>query len=118
MNIQQFFLDGGFGMFPTLALGATAFVLALRHAMLPKPEIMPLIVGFGLATLLSGGLGLVTGLVATLKFVQQLPPVQQGPVVMIGIGESLANAVLALALATLVALAAGVGGYRARLATA
>lgn len=112
--IEHAFLEGGFGMWPTLALGTVALLLAVRHAVQPRVGLMPLVVGFGMATLFAGGLGVVTGIVTTLKHVEPLPVAQQGAIVLIGDGESLFNVVLALTLAMLTALAAGIGGWRAQ----
>lgn len=116
--VAQAFHEGGWGMWPTLVLGTLALALAVRNAASPKPATMPLIVGLGAATLLAGALGVVTGLVATVRTVQRLPVADQASTALVGVGESLMNAVLALLLATLVALAAGVGGYRQRVAKA
>lgn len=102
-------------MYPTLVFGVIALALAVRHAVRPAPHVMPLLIGLGLSTLFSGMLGMVTGFIATFKYVEALPPERQPPIVLIGLGESMANVVLALIFATLIALVAGIGSFRARL---
>ncbi len=119
---MNLFLEGGFGMFPTLALGAVSLALAVRYAW--KRDSAPLVVGFGAATLLAGALGFVMGARLTLSAAAQaaLTRSDYPTLVLAGISESLANLVLALALLVPVALVTAVGGFRAqriaRLATA
>lgn len=112
--LGDFFRDGGFGMWPTLVFGAAALVLALRHAIAPRPQAMPLMVGLGLATLSAGALGACTGFIMTFKYIQQVPQPEQTTVALLGVSESLANVVLALMFCTLVPLLAGIGSWRQR----
>ncbi len=111
---MNLFLEGGFGMFPTLALGAASFVLAVRHAW--KRDSAQLVVGFAAATLLAGALGFVTGARMTLSAAAQAAVTRADypTLVLAGISESLANLVLALGLLVPVALVAAVGGFRAQ----
>jgi hypothetical protein len=111
----DFFREGGFGMWPTLVFGVLAFGLALKHAIHAHPESMPLLIGLGLATLMSGALGAVSGFMMTFQAIQQVPQPQQGTIAMLGVSESLANLVLALVFCTLVPLLAGIGTWRERM---
>lgn len=103
-------------MFPTLALGLTCVSLALRYAVKPDSrQWVPLTIGFGCATLLSGALGFVLGCRATLSAtVGYAEGHADYPLLALaGISESLANLVLALLLLVPAALIAGTGGFRA-----
>jgi hypothetical protein len=101
-------------MWPTLVFGSLALALALRHAVAPKKELLPLIVGVGAATIFSGWLGMTVGIMTTLRYAKGHPPPEQTTLTMIGVSESLQNIALALVLAILIALAAGVGHWRVR----
>ena len=110
MGLQSAFIEGGWVMWPTLALGAFALALALRHAVTPRAQHVPLIVGLGVGTLLAGTLGVVAGVMATLG--HAAASAEPGLLMMVGVRESLHNAGLSLALATFVAIATGIGSYR------
>jgi hypothetical protein len=113
-SIIRAFQEGGWGMWPTLFFGAIALALAVRHAVAPKKELLPLIIGIGSATIFSGWLGMTVGVMTTIRYVRGAPPPDQSVITMIGVGESLQNVALALVLAILIALATGLGSWRAR----
>ena len=75
-------------------------------------------IGLGLATLASGTLGCITGLISTFKYVQHVQLAERSAIAMLGVSESLTNLVLALLFCTLVPLLAGIGSWRQRLALA
>src|SRR5262245_16379929 len=108
------FLEGGWGMYPTLLLGTLALALAVRHAVQPKPELLPLIIGVGTSTLFAGFLGLVVGVMTSIRYVQNVPQSDRIDLVMQGVRESMQNIALALMLAMLIALSTGVGSWRQR----
>ena len=111
-GIEQAFHEGGWGMWPTLIMGTLALALALRHALVPRPTLLPLIIGIGLATLFSGFLGLTVGLIRTFGFLHQVEPANQLAIAFAGTSESMHNLALALILGELLALLTGVGSYR------
>ena len=115
-SITMFFREGGFGMWPTLLFGVSALVLAVRHALAPRAEYVPLLIGLGLATLAAGALGTTMGIITTFKYIQHAPAAEQSTIAMLGISESLTNLVLALIPVTLGSLLGGIGSWRARLA--
>jgi hypothetical protein len=115
--MQQFFLEGGVGMLPTALFGLASLALAVGYAVRPQPRLFPLVAGSGAAALLAGALGMMLGFKATVSAIVGRPPAAPEQVQLItlaGLYESANNLVLALALTTLVALALGVGGFRAR----
>lgn len=122
--MSEFLAGAGWGVWPTLVFGVASLALASAHAVKPRPHVMPLIVGTGLATLFAGTLGFVTGIVACFSTLasagfergEPLPDMQL--LALAGISEAAANVVVALGLAMLVALVAGAGSYRARLQAA
>jgi hypothetical protein len=119
--MSEFLAGAGWGVWPTLVFGIASLGLASAHAVKPRPQAMPLIVGTGLATLFAGALGFVTGVIAcftalaSVGFERGEPLPNAQLIAFAGISEASANIVVALALAMLVSLVAGVGSYRARL---
>lgn len=111
-GIERAFHEGGWGMWPTLIMGTLALALALRHALAPRPALLPLIIGIGLATLFSGFLGLTVGLITTFGFLHQVEPANQLAIAFAGTSESMHNLALALVLGVLLALLTAVGSYR------
>lgn len=111
-SIVRAFQEGGWGMWPTLVFGTAALALAVRHAVSPKKELLPLILGVGAATIFAGWLGMTVGVMTAIRFVQNLPPPERGPTMLIGVGEALHNVALALVLAVLIALMTGFGSWR------
>lgn len=118
--MRDFFFEGGFGMYPTAFFGLASLLLAAFYALRPTARLLPLIAGLGGASLLAGMLGLVMGLKATIAGINGAPTLaadQAGRIGLAGFSESSNNLLLALVLTILVALALGVGGFRARSTT-
>jgi hypothetical protein len=109
------FREGGWGMWPTLIFGTLALAIAVRHAIRPRRELLPLIVGLGIATVFSGVLGLSVGVMTTIRYIRGVPEADRGLIAMIGVGESLNNIAFALILAVLISLFGTVGAWRARI---
>jgi hypothetical protein len=118
----EFFRDGGWGMYPTLLFGVLMVGVSVKYAVSPEKRFLPLLFGLGIATLSSGGLGFVTGLIVTAKAVQGEGSMETGTRAIIslyGLGESLSNVAFALGFVTLAALASCFGGVKiAKQATA
>jgi hypothetical protein len=108
MNIFQL---GGFGMWPTLALGMVTILAALRYAFTPAKRLLPLLVALQVTTLLFGALGFVTGVLKSCLAISGVPADQRF-IVVLGVGESLHNLALAFALMAIAALTATVGAFR------
>jgi hypothetical protein len=81
-------------------LVASGFLYLLR----PESRYAPIVFCAGFLTLGSGVLGTVTGLVATCRYLDHVPPVDQFKIAALGCAESLNNIVLALILAMVAAL--------------
>jgi hypothetical protein len=109
--MSDFFVAGGWSMYPTLLAGLGLLGASIQYALRPARRQVPLMVALGLLTLISGGLGFVTGLVECLRFLGGAPS-QELSLLAFGVQESLHNVVLALLLAMLAALAASVGAWR------
>jgi hypothetical protein len=109
--MMQFFREGGWGMFPTLAFGLLLLLVAARYALRPERRYVPLLLGLGTVTLASGALGFVTGLMATFRYIGGVPASERY-VALIGVGESLSNVAFALGFVVLAAVAGSVGAWR------
>ena len=113
----EFFKEGGFGMSPTALFGLCSLVLAAFYAVKPIARLLPLVKGLGVASLLAGVLGTTMGIKATVMAIAgatDLPADRMPIIALAGLGESVNNLILALVLTVLVALAVGVGGFRAK----
>lgn len=110
--MSRFFIEGGFGMYPTLLAGLCLLATCVQYARQPERRYVPLMTALGLFTLLAGGLGFVTGVMSLLQTLTG-PLASEGPsVLFIGFREALNNIVLALLLSALAALFASLGAWR------
>ncbi len=105
------FSMGGWGMFPTAIFGLMLVAASIRYAMSPERRFVPIQVSLGVVTLASGGLGFVTGMIKSALAIEGAGPDRRW-IWVLGMGESLNNVALALALLTVAALAASVGAAR------
>ncbi len=105
------FRMGGWGMWPTLVIGALMIAVSLRYAVRPESRLVPLIVSTGLLTLTSGALGFVTGLIATTTHLAEIEA-SRSDIFLIGFGESLNNVGLALILGAVAMIAVAAGAAR------
>lgn len=107
----QFIREAGWGIWPIAIFGAVSLFLALRYAIAPRRELLPLIIGFAVATVIAGLLGTVTGVQHSANHIMEVE-VDRRWIFLLGLRESLNNMVAALVITTLTALAATAGSYR------
>jgi hypothetical protein len=105
---------GGVGMWGVLALGGTSLVSAALFARRPERRRLGFIACMALATLGSLTLSSITGFATVGIYASQMARDGQPvlPVLLAGAGESLAPAVLGLALLTVTAVVTAVGMRR------
>lgn len=111
----NFMREGGFAMWLILGLGGVGLFLGGSHALRPGERKLSILRPLSLSTLFASLLGFTSGLAATVKGVMpegEAPP-NLAVLVMTGIGESLCNLILGLALLTLAWLLVAVGQRRA-----
>jgi len=102
---------GGWGMYPTALFGLLLVAASIRYAVSPERRFVPLQVSLAIVTLASGGLGFVTGMIKSALAIDGAGPDKRW-IWVLGMGESLNNVALALALITIGGLAATVGALR------
>jgi hypothetical protein len=110
--MQDAFIAGGWGMYPTLLAGLALIATCIQYARRPQSRYMPLMLSLGVFTLMAGTLGFVTGLVSMLRYYTSLAVEERPTILLMGFYESLHNVVLALLLATVGTLLASVGAWR------
>lgn len=103
---------GGWGMYPTLLIGALLVIAAGRYAHDPARRRLTVVVATAIVTFLSGCLGFVTGAIRTLTHASGLSASDLGSVIAQGIGESLINIGFALCLVVLAGILTIVGLVR------
>ena len=108
----QSFIEGGFGMYPTLLAGLGLLATCVQYARRPDRRYVPLMAALGLFTLVAGGLGFVTGVSSMLQGYTEHMADTGTFVLYAGLRESLNNIVLALFLSAIAALFASVGAWR------
>jgi hypothetical protein len=110
--IAQWFVAGGWPMYPVLLVGAMSMAVALRHAAMPGLGWASAASTLRMAALILGVGGLLLDVQAVAAAVQHAPGTMGGHAVVVGIGESLGPLVLAAGLAGLSALIASSGDLR------
>jgi len=108
---MDFFHDAGWGIYPVLLFGTACLGAAIPYAVAPRRDLLPLVVGFGVATILAGLLGAVTGLQKSVEYLGDLPPADRW-IFLLGLRESLNNVVAAFVITVVATLLTTVGGYR------
>ncbi len=108
----QFFLEGGFGMFPVLLFGCLFVAAAVLQALRPDRKLWQLLEGLGAMTVGAGVLGCSMGIISTGSYISRVAPGEQLQIALAGVAESTHNIVLAMVLLIIGAIAASVGGFR------
>lgn len=115
---NDFFRAGGFGMYPTLALGLFLLAACVLYAIRPNPKRARVALALGGSTVASGLLGAFMGMATTAHYIPQVQKSDQLEILALGFGESIHNVVLALLVVVLGCLVATVGTLRSATATA
>ena len=106
--MQGIFHHGGWGMYPTTLFGIVLLLAAIQYARQPGARKLAVIRHLNVLTLMSGTLGVVTGMIKTCTNV----PSDQLYLIAIGFGESLNNLALAIGLSILARIIVTVGAAR------
>lgn len=109
--MRLFIMEAGWGIWPVLAFGLITLVLAIRHIQRPDASRLPLIIGFGLTTLLFGALGTIIGVQTSARYIAEVTDAERW-IFVLGLRESLNNMVAALFLVVVSTLATTFGTHR------
>jgi hypothetical protein len=99
-------------MYPTAIAGLILVVCALRFAMRPARERLPVVLWLGALVGLTSTLGFVTGCIKTLLYAGQQPAKDAFGIVLQGIGESANNLGFGLCLCVVATIGVIVGHAR------
>lgn len=91
----DFLVAGGYSMWVTLLLGVLLLAKAGQFALRGATQTLALVRVLSGMTVAAGGLGFCLGIMATVRYVQQIPPADQFITACGGAKESLHNLVLA-----------------------
>jgi len=117
-SLVQFMCEGGWGMWPTLALGAGALGAAVRYAAQPDQRRLAFAATLGVACLVVMAFALMTNVSAVLTFVQDPARVPDGEVertLLAGLLEASRPGALGGALLALVSIVLPIGILRGQM---
>jgi hypothetical protein len=114
--LSNFYVEGGWGMFPVTIIGLAFLAACARYAFRPDPRHARLAAILGFVTVAAGVLGATTGFCATFLYLQKVDHAQQFEIAALGMQESLHNVTLSLVLGILGGLGAAVGTLREKIA--
>lgn len=103
---------GGWGMYPTAIAGLVLLATALRYAIAPEAARALVVRRLALVTFLAGCLGFTVGVIKTFLHAKDLSINELSNVLVVGVGESLHNIALALALLVCAGIAMAIGAAR------
>jgi hypothetical protein len=112
MSVLDQFRDGGWGMYPTFVFGILLLGVAVRYASSPERRYVPLLVALNVATLVSGALGFVSGVIVTAHALSSEGVTAPTNISFFGVGEALNNVAFALLLVMVATMAASVGAWK------
>lgn len=106
--MQEAFRLGGWGMYPTTFIGLVLLVAAIQYARHPDRRRLHVVRHLNLLVLMSGILGVVTGMIKMCINV----PSDQLHLIVVGFGEALHNVGLALCIMVLARIIVTLGAAR------
>ncbi|MFO0567640.1 MAG: hypothetical protein U0263_18425 [Polyangiaceae bacterium] len=110
--MKDFFVAGGFAMYPILGLGFLLVAASVLQALRPGARYSRLVLALGTGTLMLGVLGSTLGVCLSCRYIHQVPGERQLGILAMGIDESLHNLVLASIFVVLSSLIFAVGALR------
>jgi hypothetical protein len=109
----QFFVEGGWGMYPVLVMGLLLIGAAVRYALDGEPARLRFIAVLSVTLVVTMLHATWTCVAAVLHFLQTVAPGEVTKTLVIGLMESTRPATLGGALLTLALIAVSIGAYRA-----
>lgn len=111
--MAEFFIAGGFGMYPIFLFGLLLVACSILFMLRPEPRYLAPVVGLSATTAAAGLLGFCTGVMNTLRYIGSVPVEDRLMVIAYGCEESLHCATLALILLVVAGLFVSIGAVRA-----
>ena len=108
--MRDFILEAGWGIWPVIVFGAISLALSVRYTFRPQRDLLLLVIGFSIATLLLGALGFATGVQASATFAEHTANARW--MFVVGLRESLNNVVASLVVVATNVLLTTRGAYR------
>ena len=115
---ENFFVDGGLGMYPIAFDGFLLLAAALLLALRPERRFVTLVVSLGLLTLGAGVLATTVGFVTVCNYVARIPPDRVVEIAFMGVGEALHCLVFALLIIEAALFLMAIAAWRAARARA
>jgi hypothetical protein len=110
--MSEFFTAGGFGMYPTLVFGFFLVGCSILFMVRAEPRYLAPLLGLGACTASAGLLGFCSGVMNSLRYVNQVPADERFVVVALGCEESLHCVMLALVLLVVAGIFVTIGAVR------
>jgi hypothetical protein len=98
---DNFYENGGYGMYPTTLFGFLLVLSACLYLLRPESRYLRFVLTTGCLTIAWGVLGTLTALMVVFRFVQHVAAADQLRAAVIGCAEAINNLVLALILVAL-----------------
>jgi hypothetical protein len=110
--MSEFFEAGGWGMYPTLIFGFLLVGCSILFLIRPEPRYLASLVGLGATTAGAGMLGLISGVMSTLRYLKNVPADERLMVIATGTEESLHCLMLGLILIVVAGIFVAISAVR------
>jgi hypothetical protein len=110
--MSEFFIAGGFGMYPTLVFGFLLVGCSILFMVRSELRYLAPLLGLGASTASAGLLGFCSGVMNVLRYLKNVPADERLMAIALGTEESLHCVMLALVLLVVAGLFVAIGAVR------